>query len=175
MSIYNRFLRPVLLISSIILLQSSLSAQVINKMSGMNYEYQGDVFKYQDMGPVFEQNEMAHAYYLKANKKLKTGKTWGYVSLGSLGLGIIAIAAEGDCDFIFGSDSCAVGIFGALSAILVFPITGITAIIIRSSGRRNMRKSLDVFNQAFDTGLPEENQVALHFVVNNGIGLQLSF
>ena len=174
--LYKEFQKlTVLFICVVISIHPSLFSQSIHKVQALKYEYLGQEYKYQEMGDIFAQNEEANHYFIKANKKLKTSNTWGHVSLGSLGLGLLAIAAEGDCDFVFGSDPCTIGIFGAIAVVLVFPISGFTGLSIRSSSNRNRRKSVDVFNEAYGYQLPKDHPIELHLVAKNGIGIQLIF
>ena len=55
-------------ILSLCLTLPTLQAQTIEKVSRMNYEYQGQVHNYKEMGSIFTQNEEAYAYFEKANK-----------------------------------------------------------------------------------------------------------
>ena len=107
---------------------------------------------------------------------MKAGKTWGYVSLTSLGLGIIAAASQGDCNFIWGGGGDCTGLWiGAISIAFVFPLTGTIGIITHGSGKKNMRRSIDVYNQAYGFQWQKEKPAELRLVLRNGLGVQLTF
>lgn len=166
-----------LLLSLIFILRLSsisiLEAQTIEKIRANKFEYEGKVYKYSDMDEVFNQSAVANSYYLLSKKQLKKGNTWGYTSLGSLGLGGILFYASPDAD---GWDIPAEGAIGVLTLAFVFPITGLTGLIIHAYGKKNQRRSVETFNQEYGIRLPNKSPVEFNVVgVSNGIGFQLKF
>ncbi len=58
-----------------------LPAQSITKKSNNQFEYQERLYKYGDMGNIFQKHEIANDHFLIANKKNKASKGWGKASL----------------------------------------------------------------------------------------------
>lgn len=173
-AIRTNFKNIVLLLLLILLCHASTSAQTIKKIGVKLFEYQGQLYDFNDMDQVFNQYPESNEKYIKAKNKFKKAKILGYTSLSSLGLGTILIAAEGGCNILYGEDDCHVGIAGLLLGVTSVPL-GISSLTLYAAGKRNKRKSLDLFNQAYSVNLPQENVVEVQFVLHHGLGLRLRF
>ena len=150
---------------------SSLSAQEIRQID-KKYQYMDKIYKYEDMGDVFYPNAGAYNYYVSANRKIRTGKTWGIVSLASFGIGGILLATVSSDN---GFDDLGEGLFGAILIGYVGLPAGIIALVKIGAGKRDRRFSVDLFNQEYGFQLPKANPIELSLVLNNGLGLQLKF
>ena len=169
-----------ILLFSIICIHSFLSAQQISQISKKNFNYQGQTYKYEEMGHIFSQNEQANSLYLEAIQKWKAARTLGTVSLVSIGVGWITVLAslgksfEGNCR----NNSCDTADNALLVGTSLWTIgagLGVVSLVKKGAKKRYQRKSIDFFNQDYGIKLPKENPVDVQLVIGNGLGIQLKF
>lgn len=161
----------ILLIFSV----SNLSSQAIKEIGRNQFEYQGQVFEFKDMDHIFSQSMEAHETYMKANRKFNTAKRLRNATFLSFGAGMFLAAAEGECSFDDGQGNCIPRAIGAGIIIIGTLPLGIASIITKSSGKKNQRLSIDLYNEEYGIKLPRENSIEFDFVLNNGFGIQMRF
>lgn len=114
--------------------------------------------------------------YRKSQKQYKTGRDFGYTSLGALGAGIALIAIDqhqGSCDFICLTTGQVIGVF---SIFLVFPLTGTIGLISTWSGKKNMKNAILLYNNHYGYNRPKEDAIGLSFgLTSSGLGFVLNF
>lgn len=137
-------------------------------------ELKGNVYDFYESEEFFKDVPLAYQTYQKAQKAKKAGKVLGYASLGSLGIGAILIYAPGlnrDCDFL-----CQAEAFGLFSTLVVFPFTGIIAIISSSKSNARLKKAAEFYNGHRDEEYRRKDSIGLSLGLSqNGIGLTLYF
>jgi hypothetical protein len=153
---------------------SFLSAQTIKKAAGNYHIYQEKSYDYPDMADIFIQNEEANVHFLRALKKRQASKGWGYGALASTGVAALGFVLLLNGDILSDDNYFEAGLFGVGGVAAA--LCGVISLASRSSYKKNQKRSIEAFNQAYGIRQPKKNPVELNIVgVSNGIGLQLKF
>ncbi len=154
---------------------NNLNAQnQITPVEGMvrTFEYKGELFKYNVMDPIFQQDELANNHFLKARRQINTSKAFGYTSLASLAVGGIALLGNDGCSgFLCFSTEEIIAIY---SWVFVFPVTGTIGIALAISGSNKLKKAVEIFNI---NALSESKPPLLLDIglIDGRLGVRLSF
>ena len=162
----------ILLLLYYVVASTRVDAQMIHHFEGKQYIFNEVIYEYRDMGPIFQKNELAHNYFLKAEKKRKVSKALGRGALISipagLGLGYLAQStADNNWDFR--------GAFVGYGIWSLGLISGVAAIFIGSSSKKHRKKSIELFNGTQQNIMNNEPKTNVNLIFKNGIGLQILF
>ena len=143
--------------------------------NGRQYVYENNAFGIYDLGPILQNDESIMTLYNRGLKSHRKGKTFGYITLGAIGVGVIGIATRsGDaaaCDNCIRTGS----IIGFISAFIVAPNTGSIALISHFRGKGRIGKAVNSFNQKqYDSLGRVIEQPKLH-LAKSGVGISVSF
>ena len=171
-------LQFVFLITTMLLNFSTFTAkgQTIGKFDGNKWTYESKVYKYSEMGSIFEQNSKAKTHYNMALQKKKASKAWAYTAGVSACTGLIFLAINKDCTGSF--DCLDNAIYESVIPVITLALV-IPSVIIASaqSGKANKHKqmSVDIFNNEISINMYPKEPLKLNIIVSNGLGLQLKF
>ncbi len=134
---------------------------------------------------LYDYNESQHFFneipasleaYQKSIKKYKTGKDFGYTSLGALGVGTALLFIDqhqGSCEFICLTTGQVIGIF---SIFVVFPLTGTIGILTTLAGKGDMRNAAQIYNDYHGFNQPKKDEISLSFgMTQGGLGFVINF
>jgi hypothetical protein len=161
---------------TLVLWAFSVQAQKIGKMEKNKWTYESKVYKFSEMGFIFDQNNKAKAHYNIALQKKKTSKTWAYAAGISAATGLILLAINKDCK---GSFDCLDNAFTEaaipiITLLVVIP-AGITSILLNEKAKKHKQMSVDIFNDGVTILVPEKKHMKLNLIASNRLGLQLRF
>ena len=145
---------------------NSISAQQINHLAGNKYEYEGSIYKYPEMGQIFQSDSLSYKHYKLAIKKKKLVIFLSVISATSIG-GVFLGRQQVKNGDPSGYGLMFIGVIGSFSTIL--------AIDEVLSNNKHKRKSIDIFNQSIGHLTPKKQAIDLSLVFNGSIGLQLRF
>lgn len=158
--------------SNSILCQSTVSP--LKKLTHNKVLYNGDSLKYFEMDHVFNKVMILKKNYDKSVMSLKTAKWQGMTSLGLIGGGLVlaAVAEDDDCIEICVNNTQVVG---WVSAFIIGPIIGTSALFFEMNGRKKQKRVLSIYNANYDDF--EEPAESYIKITNSryGLGLSLSY
>ncbi len=160
----------------LVLLTFTVQAQSIGKMAKNKWTYDSKVYKYSEMGSIFDQNSNAKAHYDIALQKKKASKAWAYTTGAIAGTGLILLAINKDCTGSFDclDNSINEDLIPIVTLALVIP-SGIISILLNGKADRHKLKSVDIFNDDVTILVPHKKPMKLNLFASNRLGLQIRF
>lgn len=157
---------------------STLPAQRMSRISKRIISFEGESYKYRESEERFKPIPFSHERYVKSIKSFNTARTFGYLSLGSLGTGLVLFMFQPDADM-----SCDTFCFTTAQAVgfiiagVWFPIFGTIAVTANSSGRYHQKQAINLFNGQYGIGQvrPAQSIVLSLGFTSHGLGFTLRF
>tara|TARA_B100000497_G_C7681733_1_gene412508 strand:+ start:464 stop:982 length:519 start_codon:yes stop_codon:yes gene_type:complete len=154
----------------------SASTQTIAKIAKNKWTYDSKVYKYSEMGSIFNQNSKAKAHYNIALQKKKASKAWAYTTGAIAGTGLILLAINKDCTGSFDclDNSINEDLIPIVTLALVIP-SGIISILLNGKADEHKQEAVDIFNNEMSIKMPPKEPLKLNIIASNGLRLQLKF
>ena len=171
----NTYRLSVFYFLAFLIITNTIAAQTINKSLQSNiYEFEGQLYKYNDLGKILSQNPQALQQFDRYGRKGQASIKLGVAALGSAGLGLLLLSSDTTSDGVLVSGQI---IWGGMLVVAAVPL-GVLSLAALGSRAKAKRKSIELFNQTIGLEEPQEtvHSWKVEFISNNnGFGLSLIF